>query len=68
MPDACYALLAATTSQNKPQTVEALAIDGTIQAVNELYVCVTTETQPIKLVTAVVLHNNSRLITLMRKQ
>ena len=56
MPDACYALLAATTSQNKPQIMEALAINGTIQAVNELYVCVTTETQPIKLVTAIVLH------------
>ena len=65
MPDACYALSAATTSGNKPQILEAPAIDGTIQAVNNLHVCVTTETQPIKFVTA---HNNSRLITRMRKQ
>ena len=41
MPDACYALLAATTSGNK---LEAPAIDGTVQAVNELYICY--ETQP----------------------
>ena len=32
MPDACYALLAATTSGNKPQILEALAIGGTVQA------------------------------------
>ena len=44
MPGACYALLAAITSQNKLQTVEALAIDGTVQAVNELYVV----TSPLK--------------------
>ena len=68
MPDACYALLAATTSGNKPQLLEVPAIDGTVEAVNKLYVCVTTETQPIKFVTAVVLHNNSRLITRMHKQ
>ena len=34
MPDACYALLAATTSGNKPQILEAPATDGTVQAVN----------------------------------
>ena len=34
MPDACYALLAATTSGNKPQILEAPAIGGTVQAVN----------------------------------
>ena len=41
MSDACYALLAATTSGNNPQILEPPAIDGTIQAVNELdlYVC-----------------------------
>ena len=43
MPDACYALLAATTSRYKPQILEAQAIDGIVQAVNKLYVCVTTE-------------------------
>ena len=32
MPGACYAMLAATTSRNKRQTVEALATDGTVQA------------------------------------
>ena len=37
MPEACYALLAATTFRNKPQMLEAPAINGTIQAVNELY-------------------------------
>lgn len=34
MLDACYGLLAATTSRDKRQTMEALAIDGTVQAVN----------------------------------
>ena len=34
MPVACYALLAATTSGNKPQILEAPAIGGTAQAVN----------------------------------
>ena len=34
MPGACYALLVATSSRNKRQTVEALATgtDGTVQA------------------------------------
>ena len=40
-------MLAATTSRNKPQTMEALAIDGTIQALNDLYVTSLSKPNPL---------------------
>ena len=49
MPDACYALLAATLSRNKPQTVEALAIDGSLQALNEPYVASLSKPNPLNI-------------------
>ena len=63
MHGACYTLLAATTSRNKRQTVEALAIDGTVQAI---YCYVTIETQPIKLVIIVLNYTHAQTVVTRR--